>query len=320
MSLDQTPACLSEAARISRLDSHAYGAHLRYAYFPNGGYVASTFLRAAREHLTSRKQTDTISAHFQFVNKTSVGPAVLIVDDTKLGRGVTVLHITLYQEGLLQQHPWVTSKSIRAATAYITNGNISTEKGVNLPTGWTLGPKPPPAVDLTKLPGGEDPNWAEWIPFLKPKIQSLQNIDLYIPRAGHPLAATHDVWTRLANGDRWFQDDLGFVLDIGPPLLVESFRPPKGEDRTAEGGYAYNASLWYPTISASLETKKRLPEEGVEWVRFRVECKSIKNGRFDAEVMIFDTEGDLVALSHHVALAVGAERNRKSKGKTDEKL
>lgn len=238
------------------------------------------------------------------------------MEDTKLGRGVTVLHITLYQGDLLQQHPWVTSKSVKAATAYVTNGNISTEKGVNLPTGWTLGPSPPPPVDITKLPKGEDANWEEWIPFLRPSIQSLQNVDLYLPRAGHPLIATHDVWARLANGDRWFQDDLGFVLDIGPPLLVESFRPPKGEDTTAQGGYAHNTSMWYPTIAASLETKKRLPAEGTEWIRYRVVCKSIKNGRFDAEVLIFDLEGDLVALSHHVALALGSERNLKSKLKS----
>jgi hypothetical protein len=194
------------------------------------------------------------------------------------------------------------------------------EQGVTLPSGWTLGPSPPPSVDLVKLPQGKDPNWTEWIHFLRPKVQSLQNVDLYLPRAGHPLAVTHDVWTRLANGDRWFQDDLGFVLDIGPPLLIESFRPPEGSDTVHEGGYAYNTSMWYPTIVASLEIKKRLPLEGLEWLRYRVVCKSIKNGRFDAEVLIFDIEGDLVALSHHVAMAVGIERNIKSKPKAEGKL
>jgi hypothetical protein len=35
----------------------------------------------------------------------------------------------------------------------------------------------------------------------------------------------------------------------------------------------------------------------------------IQNGRFDIEVVILDETGDIVALSHHVALAVSAERN-----------
>ena len=35
----------------------------------------------------------------------------------------------------------------------------------------------------------------------------------------------------------------------------------------------------------------------------------IKNGRMDLEVVVLDEEGDIVALSQHVALIVGAERN-----------
>lgn len=287
---------------------------------PNGGYVAATILRAAHLHLEPRGQTDTVSAHWQFINKTSVGPAILLVEDTKMGKGLSVLHITLYQNHLLSQHPWVTDKSVKAATAYITNGNLDREQGVTLPSGWTSGPVPPPPVDLTKLPRGDDPNWTEWIPYIKPLVQSLQNVDLFLPRKGHPLAATHDVWARLANGERWVQDDLGFVLDIGPPLLVESFRPSQGSDSAYEGGYSHDTHMWYPTIVASLEVKKRLPVDGVEWIRYRVVCKNIKNGRYDAEVLIFDVDGDLVALSHHVAMAVGMERNVKPQAKTEEKL
>lgn len=270
--------------------------------------------------MEARDQTDTISAHWQFANKTSVGPVVLSVEDTKLGRGLSVLHITLYQNDLLPQYPWVSPTSVKAASAYITNGNIEKEEGVTLPSGWTLGPTPPPPVDLGKLSQGKDPNWTQWLHPLRPKIQSLQNVDLYLPRKGHPLKATHDVWVRLANGELWLQDDLGFLLDVGPPLIVESFRPPQGSDKVPEGGFAHSTWMWYPTIVASLEVKKRLPCAGVQWLRYRVVCKSIKNGRFDAEVLIFDIEGDLIALSHHVAMAVGIERNLKSKPKVEGKL
>lgn len=283
---------------------------------PNGGYVASVVLRAASAHLAPRGQTDTVSAHWQFVNKTRVGPAVLVVEDTKLGRGLSVIHVTLYQGNLLSEHPWFSNDSRIAATAYITNGNMQAEAGVNLPTGWTID-NPPPPVDLVKLPRGTDGQWTILDHFLRDKVLSLQNVELYLPRSGHPLPATHDVWARLANGDRWLQDDMGYFIDIGPPLLVESYRPASPDAPIPEGGYPFTTLLWYPTIVASLEMKKRLPADGVEWLRYRTVCKAINNGRYDAEVMVFDVQGELVALSHHVAMAVGMDRNEK-RGKSNQ--
>jgi acyl-CoA thioesterase FadM len=69
------------------------------------------------------------------------------------------------------------------------------------------------------------------------------------------------------------------------------------------------AKYWYPTLLLNLDIKKPLPEEGVEWLFVRVESKVIKNGRMDLEVVIMDENGEVVALSQHVAFAVSAERN-----------
>lgn len=66
---------------------------------------------------------------------------------------------------------------------------------------------------------------------------------------------------------------------------------------------------WYPTVVLNLDIKKPLPEEGVEWLFARVETKVIRNGRMDLDVVILDQGGNIVALSHHVALAVSVERN-----------
>ncbi|KAJ3554794.1 hypothetical protein NPX13_g10517 [Xylaria arbuscula] len=67
--------------------------------------------------------------------------------------------------------------------------------------------------------------------------------------------------------------------------------------------------LWYPTLTLNLDIKKALPPEGVEWLHVRVQTKHIKNGRYDYEVMIFDQSGDLIALSHHVAMVLDGTRN-----------
>jgi hypothetical protein len=62
-------------------------------------------------------------------------------------------------------------------------------------------------------------------------------------------------------------------------------------------------------VLLNLDVKKSLPEGGVEWLFVRVATKQIKNGRMDLEITILDEAGEIVALSHHVALAVPAERN-----------
>ena len=50
-------------------------------------------------------------------------------------------------------------------------------------------------------------------------------------------------------------------------------------------------------------------EEGVKWLFVRLQPKSIRNGRFDLELIIMDESGDIVALSHHVCLVMSAARN-----------
>ncbi len=67
--------------------------------------------------------------------------------------------------------------------------------------------------------------------------------------------------------------------------------------------------MWYPTVLLNLDVKKALPVEGARWLFVRLEAKRIKNGRYDLEVMAFDVEGELVAVSNHVVFAVSAERN-----------
>lgn len=85
------------------------------------------------------------------------------------------------------------------------------------------------------------------------------------------------------------------------------------------------ARFWYPTVVLNLDIKKALPLEGAEWLFTRVRAKMIKNGRMDLEVVILDEGGYIVAVSSHVALIVGAERNMSrgndsSKGEHGSKL
>ncbi|RSL93567.1 hypothetical protein CDV31_014667 [Fusarium ambrosium] len=305
-------------SRVTQLDTTTFAANLTKPFcvgtVPNGGYVASIFLRVASAYLTPRNQPDPFAGHWQFLNATHAGPAVLVVEEVKTGRATSVVHVTLYQEGLTSSSPWISDKSKKMVVAYITNTRLELEKGVTLPTGFDI-KEPPPPVDLERLSTNGDPNWKKLQLVIMDFLRIFDNVELYTPKKQSPLPATWDLWMRMASGERFTTSSLGYVADAGPPLLVETFRPTDPEAPIPEGGFAFDKKFWYPTVTMSLEVKKALPMEGEEWLRIRVTAKVVQNGRYDAEVVIFDGAGDVVALSNHVALAVDGERNFGRSGK-----
>ena len=143
----------------------------------------------------------------------------------------------------------------------------------------------------------------------------------------------------MAHGERFTQESLGFIVDSFPQLVETaqtSGELSKEMDRLRIGGMQVNklndarspedvlarsqwAKFWYPTVLLNMDIKKALPAAGLEWLFSRVKAKQVRNGRMDIEILILDEEGDIVALSNHVALIVPAERNmkRSNKGKND---
>ncbi|KAK2596103.1 hypothetical protein QQS21_006450 [Conoideocrella luteorostrata] len=256
---------LAGSIKVEKLDSHTYKANLNELFgigaVPNGGYTASCMLAAASTHLASRKQTDTFTTHLEYLNRTSPGVAIITVEDTKLGKQVSTLHLTLWQgNGLLQQAPWVT-----------------------------------PGVTRRKGP-------------LQPGVM--------------------DLWLCLASGESITQATLPYVTDsfpynmhlflVAPELraMLETPAPNKSEDKETTNRRAETlkknedrAGMWFPTLVMNLENKTALPEEGVKWLNTRITSKQINNGKFDLDVIIRDTDGELVALSHHVAMVLSMARN-----------
>lgn len=279
---------------------------------PNGGYVASVFLQVARAYLAPRGQPDTLVAHWQFLSRTQAGPAVLRVEEAKPGRGLSVLHVTLHQRGLLGAAPWLAPGEAGRGevAAYITNRRMEGESGITLPTGWGLPDAPPPVADLAALPRGEDPHWQRLHIWLMERLPMLHNLEYYAPRARPPgPAATQDLWIRLAVGERFTATALGYVADAAAVLIPESYRAESPDGPVPPGRFDRHAGFWYPTITMDLDVKKKLPPRGVEWLRLRVASRVFRDGRYDMELLVFDEQGDLVAIGHHVAMAVDVERN-----------
>ena len=136
------------------------------------------------------------------------------------------------------------------------------------------------------------------------------NVHFYLPRKGQSEKSFADEWLRFPNGERFTMESLGYVADTWPQI-VEAYRGGDGYFPGMEKPAGNRLPIfWYPTLLLNLEIKKVLPPEGVEWLFVRVSAKQIKNGRLDLEVVILDEGGDIVALSQHVTLVVGNERNR----------
>lgn len=92
-------------------------------------------------------------------------------------------------------------------------------------------------------------------------------------------------------------------------MPVEALSQPSNPYSPNSSSDPPKAKFWYPTLLLNLDIKKALPDEGVEWLFVRVDSKVIKNGRMDLDIVIMDKEGDVVALSQHVAFAVDLSRN-----------
>ncbi|KAF6817821.1 thioesterase family protein [Colletotrichum sojae] len=312
----------ADATKVTRLDKNVYGANLVSAWcigsVPNGGYVASVILRATSLHLTERGQPDAIHAHFEYVSRTEVGPAVLVVDEVKLGRGLSTLYITLYQHEVLTTAPWTTAASRRNVLAYVTNGRLSLEKGLTLKSGWDLTPPPKP-VDFNLLLHGRDPHWVRR-ERLNARGRSFArahtNLEHYAPREGIRRGMA-DLWLRFNDGKQRFTNaSLGYVADAYP-TIVEGWRPRRDEEQVP---FRSNEMFWYPTLALNLDVKRALPEEGAEWLFIRVLAKVIRNGRLDLEVIVLDGEGNVVALSSHVNMILSAERNLKERSYAKPKI
>ncbi len=220
--------------------------------------------------------------------------------------------------------------------------NLETESGLTLSTSFALHPAPPPPpINFSALQSdSQDQNWHLHPPSAFPAFRkAAQQMRMYLPRAetqprssssdGTAAKKNHhhlDQWVRFhpdGQPGSWTNDSLGFVVDMFPPIVEEILKaeekagttefPTTISPREVEakrGPGPPKARFWYPTLSLNLDVKKKLPEpEGVEWLFIRVQAQVVRNERMDLQVLVLDTEGEMVAVSSHAGLIMGTERN-----------
>ena len=320
------PATFADILPITRLSSHFYTVTFEDAWcigsVPNGGYTTSAFLICARTHMqtthTTRSQPHPINLHLQFLRRTAVGPATLLVRDIKLGSRISNLHLTLYQNNNL---------TLPIVEGYIMMSNLSTETGYTLDTSYRLHPPPLPANLHALRTTGEDTHYTlrRNEPFPNFRRAAL-NVQMYLVRPSSRPSTTPrsigDQWIRFypyQNPGKWTNDALGFLVDLFPQIIEQYINtiaedaaitePSQSKLREITLANKPETAFWYPTLALNLDVKKLLPPEGVDLLFVRVQAKIVRNGRFDLEIGVWDEGGGCVALSTHASLVLDSSRN-----------
>jgi acyl-CoA thioesterase len=312
---------LDQATTPRQLSSHTYEINLDNEWcigsVPHGGYVTSCFLAVSHLHfsttLARQNQPHPMTVHMEFPKRTEQGPALFTVRDVKLGRQTSTIHISLSQHGKEE------------VLCYINQSNLTSEDGVSFETGWEMEPPPAPTPDFKAFEKENEKNWAEQgaMPFQEFRRAS-NRVRFFFPREGQKLTSVGDQWIKFRDGTKFTTESLGYVADMFP-MVVESYTADEDPYKVGPSTKEHNglkkkpagAKFWYPTVVLNIDVKKALPKEGVDWLFCRARSKLIAKGRLDIEVVIMDEAGDLIALSHHVALVLSASRNLAARKQAD---
>lgn len=258
-----------------------------------------------------------ISMQVSFLRRTGTGPAMLEVQDVKLGARTSTLHVALLQDG---DKP-AGGREVKMA-GYITVTPASRETGISA---RNLSPPamrvPGAAVDLEllKRTGKDEKNgWALYESGFGGFRKATRHVQVFTLQAATLLGQARDSdgavqqWCRFVPGGdekegRWTNDAVAFLVDMFPSALSGFDRVAStaatGDSQTLQGKF------WYPTVALNVDMRKRLPDEGVEWLFCRVSSTAIIDGRSDLQVVVLDATGDVVALASQVGLALSASRN-----------
>ena len=277
----------------------------------NGGYSAACLLAAANTYLSRTGHWDTLTAHFEYLEKTTPGPGVAVISEVKLGHRLARLHVTLWQGARLDHAPWIdTSVACRTIVGYTNHANLEKYDGISVPTAFesVLAAAFPPLPDFARLKQARsDDIWKEEpVPKEFKPAGFLEGWRHFLPINGPLSPGVMDMWMCMVDGEMVTQKALPYVVDSFP-IKLTSFVADSNVEKARLTG------MWHPTISMNLEVKSLLPEEGVEWVYMRATTQQMHRGRMDIELQVRSADGTLLALSSQIALMVSWEKSTKER-------
>ena len=209
----------------------------------------------ARLHFTtvraSYDQPHTLAVQLTFLRRSSIGPALFTVTESKLGQRTSTIHIALTQGGP------------PLAVGYLTQSNFDAEHGISLPITYEIFPHRPPINSKKHLRDGTDPEWVLHQSAFGKFRKASQHLLMYISRKTHATVGLVDLWMHMP-GQRFSQESLGYVVDSFPQLVethdasdelqkelqrlrIDSHSQSGSETASKDGN---TAKFWYPTVYA----------------------------------------------------------------------
>ncbi len=268
MSATDESRALRNAAAVEPIAPGRFAVELSEYYtvvgHPNGGYLqcvmASGALAAASAEGAHHLHPTAVTTNY--MGGPAVGPAELRADVRRVGRGVSFVHVTLLQEGVVSTESLVTLGTLHDSESRYMDASVP----VVAPLDECLQPTGSDEINIMRVIDQRlDPDSAGWW--------------------SGELSERGEVrgWLRLNDGDAaWDPWSVLFATDAMPPAT-----------------FPLGSSGWVPTLQLTSYVR-RIPTS--EWLRARQWCVVIADGLVDERCELFDDRGELVASSSQIAM------------------
>lgn len=268
---------------------------------PNGGYVMSMALNAAKTHLSSSNQViphpDPLSMTAYYVNKSiEFQPIDIHLRIIKQSKGTTNLHIQMKQENIIRsEYLAVFGKLPPPAPSPSSNNNSESHNNSNSEIGLTFSHKTPIQLpsrsqcilvnaplrrygNALKIYRELDVKVAPDNPFLK---------GFFEQKLGEK--AFFEGWMKFSDAKKPCLTSMAFLNDSLPPIL--NIKPSNWIPT-----FQFTVHFWsHPPLPSSLSTSST-SNDGEEdyWVRTRFETLFSQNGMLHADGEIWSEDGKVL--------------------------
>ncbi len=269
MSNNSLNVALRDAAAVEPIAEDHFGVDISPLYsvmgHPNGGYLQCVLSNGALAAASAQGalHLHTTSITTNYVGSPNPGPAEIVTDVRRVGRGASFVHVTLLQGGN------VTTESL------VTLGTLKEDSELRYQDASV--PDVAPLEDCHRVPGSDD-------------VKTMNIVDLRLdPKCvgwwfGEVIDRAELLgWIRL--------DDGGAPWDAWSILFASDALPP--------ATFPIGSSGWVPTLQLT-SYARRIPQG--EWLRARQWGVVIADGLVDERCELFDQRGDLVASSSQLAM------------------
>ncbi|KAI1880300.1 hypothetical protein JX265_001921 [Neoarthrinium moseri] len=204
--------------------------------------------------------------------------------------------------------------------AIVTATNFDAPLGPTVPTAWSLLPAPKPVPDFSRIVNRQsDPYWLPT--HLSGEILDVTKRLLFLhPRGSHRVDGICDAWSGCIGCPDEHMDAtyLALMTDIIPSMsdtllrnggLYDAHRLFAEMKKWAEG----HPGVPSPMTNSDIEFKRRVPNEGLEWVFTRTATKMLHEGGMDLDITICNAEMELVCTAHQIVMVLEAQRKFRRK-------